>query len=134
MLDASRLALERDSLIQQVQQLSAQLASVGASATPPSQSLLVPLPSASQLSESFYLELERAERQAERERAERAERQAQAERLHVVQAEREKAERAERTEARLMVAATVGTCVGALTCMCGLGAAIIGASVLLKKA
>jgi type IV secretory pathway VirB10-like protein len=134
-LDASRLALERDSLMQQVQQLSSQLASVGVSATLPSQS--APPPSAtrsSQLSESFYLERERAERQADRERAERAERQAQAERQ--VQAEREKAERAaeraERTEARLIVATTVGATL--MSCTCGLGAAIIGATVLLKKA
>ena len=127
-LDASRLAIERDSLMHQVQQLSTQLASVGASTALPSQSLLAPLPPTSQLSESFYLERERAERQAERERGERAERQAQAERQ--VQAERERAcaDRQERTEARLIVAASVGTCT------CGVGAAIIGATLLLKKA
>ena len=47
---------------------------------------------------------------AERERAERAER-----------------ERAERVEARLIVAFSVSTCT------CGIGAAIVGAAVLLKK-
>ena len=40
----------------------------------------------------------------------------------------ERRERTERTEARLIVAATVGTCT------CGVGAAIIGATLLLKKA
>ena len=127
--DASRLALERESLIQQVQQLSSQLASVGTTdgGALPSQSLLAPPPLGTQLSESFYLEREReraerqAERQAERERAERAERECE----RTARAERERAERA---EARLIVAFSVSVCT------CGVGAAIAGAAVLLKGA
>ena len=118
-LDA-RLALERESLMQQVQQLSSQLASIDASATLPSQSPGMPPPS-TQLSESFYLERERAERQAERqaqaERAERAERAA----------ERAERERAERADARLIVAFSVSVCT------CGVGAAVVGAAIWLNR-
>ena len=81
--------------MQQVQQMSAQLASMSVAPQPGA-------PSPAQLSEGFYLERERA---AERER----------------QAERE------RHETRMVAAFAVGTCT------CGLGAAIVGAALLLKK-
>jgi GAF domain-containing protein len=78
-------------------------------------------PPSTQLSESFYLERERAERQAERqaqaERAERAERAA----------ERAERERAERADARLIVAFSVSVCT------CGVGAAVVGAAIWLNR-
>lgn len=102
---SSRLALERDSLMQQVQDLSAQLASFEqGSATTASRSLTNA--SMTQLSEAYYLE--RAERQMERERVER-------------QAERE---RAERHEARVILGFS------ASVCTCGIGAAIVGTALL----
>ena len=132
-LDPSRLSLERESLIQQVQQLSSQLASmygagpevVGSSTTPRSAQ-------GPQLSEAFFLEREReraierqAERQSERERAERsAERTAREAAAARESAERE---RAERMEARLVAAFSVSVCT------CGLGAAIVGAAMLHKR-
>ena len=121
-LDASRLALERDSLMQQVQQLSSQLAGVDTSSSgvPPQSTA----PSGQQqLSESFYLERERAERQAERQQGERQAERERAERMERA-AERERVERA---EARLLVAFSVSTC------SCAIGAAIVGAAVLLKR-
>jgi hypothetical protein len=134
-LDPSRLSLEREILIQQVQQLSSQLASmndgagpevVGSSTTPRSAQ------QGPQLSEAFFLEREReraielqAERQSERERAERsAERTAREAAAARESAERE---RAERMEARLVAAFSVSVCT------CGLGAAIVGAAMLHKR-
>ena len=121
-LDPSRLMLERDSLMQQVQQLSSQLAGVDTSSSgvPPQSTA----PSGQQqLSESFYLERERAERQAERQQGERQAERERAERMERA-AERERVERA---EARLLVAFSVSTC------SCAIGAAIVGAAVLLKR-
>jgi hypothetical protein len=123
-LDPSRLMLERDSLMQQVQQLSSQLAGVSidtsSSGVPPQSTA----PSGQQqLSESFYLERERAERQAERQQGERQAERERAERMERA-AERERVERA---EARLLVAFSVSTC------SCAIGAAIVGAAVLLKR-
>eukprot|EP01045_Picozoa_sp_COSAG04_P033819 COSAG04_NODE_7152_length_1179_cov_7.729630_1_plen_106_part_00 len=92
-MDAQRLALERDELRLQVQNLSAQLASLSMVGT--SAAAQPNLAGPSQLSEAFYLERERAaerERQVERER----------------QAERERLERAERSELRLMAMLCVG--------------------------
>ena len=119
---ATLAPLAVDELMRQVQQISSQL--TGAAST-------------SQLSEVFHLERERA---AERERAERAERvererverAEKAERLErertlrIDKADRESAERMY-LEARLFAAFSVGTCT------CGLGAAVVGAALLLKK-
>ena len=114
-LDSSQLALERDELRRQVQQMSSQLASAEVSSGASSHHL--------NLSEAFYLERERvAERQAERDRVERAEWVERVER-----AERAERERAERSEARLVGALSVGMCA------CGLGVASIGVALLLKK-
>jgi hypothetical protein len=114
-LDSSQLALERDELRRQVQQMSSQLASAEVSPGASSHHL--------NLSEAFYLERERvAERQAERDRVERVERAERVERV-----ERAERERAERSEARLVGALSVGMCA------CGLGVASIGVALLLKK-
>jgi len=112
--------------MQQVQQLSSQLASIDSASSNGTTQTTLPAAAPQSLavlpalSESFYLERERerAERQAERQ----VERQAERER-----AERAERERAERVEARLIVAFSVSTCT------CGIGAAIVGAAVLLKK-
>jgi hypothetical protein len=107
------LARERDELAQQLQELSAQMASMELSAT----QAQTPMISPTQLSEAFMLErADRLDRRAER--AERAERQAT---LAERQTERE---RADRSEARLVAAFSVATCT------CGLGAAVIGAALL----
>jgi hypothetical protein len=111
--DASELARERDELAQQLQELSAQMASMELSATQAQTPMISPT---QQLSEAFMLE--RADRLDRAERAERAERQAT---LAERQAERE---RADRSEARLVAAFSVATCT------CGLGAAVIGAALL----
>jgi hypothetical protein len=111
--DVSELARERDELAQQLQELSAQMASMELSAT----QAQTPMISPTQLSEAFMLErADRLDRRAER--AERAERQAT---LAERQTERE---RADRSEARLVAAFSVATCT------CGLGAAVIGAALL----
>jgi hypothetical protein len=96
-----------------MQELSAQLASMELSATQ-AQTPTISSTSTQQLSEAFMLECadrleraERAERQAERERAER--------------------HRAERSEARLVAAFSVSTCT------CGLGATVIGVALLRGK-
>ena len=99
------LARERDELAQQLQELSAQMASMELSATQAQTPMISPT-STQQLSEAFMLE--RADRL---ERAERAERQTER-------------ERADRSEARLVAAFSVATCT------CGLGAAVIGAALL----
>ena len=126
------VASERDELRLQVQEMSAQLASLGVSGSLSSTSQRQLASSGgSSVSEAFLLaeqrhaERERAdrEREAERERAERErEREAQRER-----AERERAERGH-SEARLIAAA-----LGVGMCSCGIGAAIVGAAVLLKR-
>ena len=126
------VASERDELRLQVQEMSAQLASLGVSGSLSSTSQRQLASSGgSSVSEAFLLaeqrhaERERAdrEREAERERAERErEREAQRER-----AERERAERSH-SEARLIAAA-----LGVGMCSCGIGAAIVGAAVLLKR-
>ncbi len=135
-LDSS--TVEREQLLQQVQQMSSQLASLEASVAmvPDSWSridggLRPGTLSSSQLSEAFFLERERAaaaaERQAERERAERQAERERAER----QAERERAERQaerERVYAETRVVAALATAT------CGLGAAILGLALLLRKA
>lgn len=86
------------------------------------------------LSESFLLaERERMDRQVERERAARqaerewADRQATERREEARQVERERADRqaSERQEARIIVALSVGACT------CGVGAAILGAALML---
>jgi hypothetical protein len=126
------VASERDELRLQVQEMSAQLASLGVSGSLSSTSQRQLASSGgSSVSEAFLLaeqrhaERERAdrEREAERERAERErEREAQRER-----AERERAERSH-SEARLIAAA-----LGVGMCSCGIGAAIVGAAVLLRR-
>ena len=126
-----KLALERDELLRQVEHMTSQLATIeGSTAAPVRQHANAP-----SLSEAFFLEREReravmvaVERQAERERLERAERERleraeRAERERIERVERESAR--ERAEARLTVVAfAVGTCT------CGLGATVLGATLL----
>eukprot|EP01043_Picozoa_sp_COSAG02_P041956 COSAG02_NODE_3525_length_6615_cov_2.025629_9_plen_283_part_01 len=111
-LNLSKLALERDELLRQVEHITSQLASIEASTIAPMrQHGNMPSP---HLSEAFFLERER-----ERERAAMAaiERQAERERL-------ERAERNERIEReRILAAFTVGTCT------CGLGATLLAATI-----
>ena len=115
-MDQSRRALDRESLMHEIQQLSSQLATIDSApnVTPTARlPRVAPVPSSqpsTQLSELFFLERER-ERQAERSRLESAER-----------------ERVERAEMRLLFAFSVSTCT------CGIGVAIVGAALLLKKA
>ena len=137
-MNPSIMALDRENLMHQIQQLSSQLATIDSAPNAmPSAHLprVAPVPSSqpsAQLSELFYLEREReraerqAERQAEREAERKAERKAerQAERSRLERAERERVERA---EMRLLFV------FGVSTCTCGVGVAIVGAALLLKK-
>eukprot|EP01043_Picozoa_sp_COSAG02_P003991 COSAG02_NODE_101_length_36804_cov_125.342951_4_plen_288_part_00 len=145
--NSSTLSQERDELLRQMQQISAQLASIDMSASAPIQQPVVTQahrwthdqdyihngsPSSSQL---LFLERERERRssQVERERAdrlerteqraERAEQRAERERSERERSERQR-ERAERSsETRLIAAFASGSCA------CGLGAAIGGVGV-----
>ena len=108
------VASERDELRLQVQEMSAQLASLGVSGSLSSTSQRQLASSGgSSVSEAFLLA---EQRHAERERADRER-----------EAERERAERSH-SEARLIAAA-----LGVGMCSCGIGAAIVGAAVLLRR-
>ena len=90
--------------------------------------------SQSQLTEMFYLQLERERERSDRrlERLERIERSDRADRLDRA-AEKERMERAERERAERSEARMFAAGFAAAACMCGLGAAIAGVVLLQAK-